>query len=441
MIKPKVRNLPDVYKPLYELPKDTHTIVLLGGRGSGKTYQISNFIAVSATIHKKRCVVIRDEKALIKETILNEIWERYETANNSCNGWLDKQFIKNEHELKDRKTGKTLIYTKGFRASDNRKKANLKGASDIDIAIIEEGEDIRDEEKFNTFVDSLRKEGCLVIIILNTPDIGHFLLKNYFNLLTTEHDGYFLPQPKQLKGVVQFFTTYKDNTFLPANVIDRYEQYGNRPDKHYYLTSILGLASSGRQGQVHKNFKPIKRDDYMALPFKEYYGQDFGNPSPAALVGVKFDGQKVYCRCINYKPMSSLEIGKLYCTLGFGNLDRIIADNADAMSIIKLKNGFKHNELTQDDIDRYPRLLQGFYILPCVKIGIKESIDLMNNHDMFAVEEDIELWDEINNRIYEKDKNGDLTNNPEAGHDHCLDGIAYVIADQRGKRKFEARTN
>ena len=437
----KVKNVPEIYKPMYELPKGTHTLVFLGGRGSGKTYQVSNFIAFNATIFKKRCVVIRDEKALIKETILNEIWERYETANNSCNGHLDKLFVKNEHELKDRKTGKTLIYTKGFRASDNKKRANLKGASDIDIAIIEEGEDIRDEEKFNTFVDSLRKEGCLVVIILNTPDIGHFLLKNYFNLLPTEHDGYLLPQPKQLEGVKQFFTTYKNNPFLPANVIARYEQYGERPDKHYYYTSILGLSSSGRQGQVHKNFKPIKRANYMALPFKEYYGQDFGNPSPAALVGVKFDGQKVYCRCINYKPLSSLEIGKLYCTLNFGNIDKIVADNADSMSIIKLKNGFKRQELTEADVQRYPRLMQGFYVVPCVKIGIKEGIDLMNNHDLYAVEEDTELWDEINTRVYEKDKNGDLTNTPEAGHDHCLDGISYVITDQRGKRKFEAKTN
>jgi len=427
---------PEVYRILYNLPKDTHTIVLLGGRGSGKTYQVSQFIAYMATMHRKRCVVIRDEKALIKETILNEIWERYNTANDNSNGYLDKLFLKNETELKDRKTGKTLIYTKGFRASDNKKRANLKGASDIDIAIIEEGEDIRDEEKFNTFVDSLRKEGCLVIIILNTPDIGHFILKNNFNLLPSEHDGYFQPQPKQLKGVVQIFTTYKDNTYLPQNVIDRYEAYGERPDKHYYYTAIKGLASSGRQGQVHKNFKPIKRADYMKLQFKEYYGQDFGNPSPAALIGVKFDGQKVYCRGINYKPMSSLEIGKLYCTLGFGNNDKIIADNADAMSIIKLKNGFKRQELTDDDVKRYPRLLQGFYVVPCVKIGIKESIDLANNHELYAVEEDVELWDEINNRIYEKDKNGDLTNNPEAGHDHYLDGLLYCIVDQRGKRKL-----
>jgi PBSX family phage terminase large subunit len=364
----KSENVPEVYQQLYNLPQGTNTLVFLGGRGSGKTYQVSNYIAISATVYKKRCVVIRDEKALIKETILNEIWERYETANDSCNGYLDKLYIKNETELKDRKTCKTLIYTKGFRATDNKKKANLKGASDIDIAIIEEGEDIRDEEKFNTFVDSLRKEGCLVIIILNTPDIGHFLLKNYFNLLPTENDGYFQPEAKQLKGVVQFFTTYKDNKFLPSNVIERYEAYGNREDKHYYLTSILGLASSGRQGQVHKNFKPIKRADYMALPFKEYYGQDFGNPSPAALVGVKFDGQKVYCRCINYKPMASLELGKLYCTLGFTPSDKIIADNADALSIIKLRNGFKRQELTDEDIRRYPKLLQGFYVVGVLRL-------------------------------------------------------------------------
>jgi len=89
-----------------------------------KTYSVSQWVAYSATIKQKRCVVVRDEKALIKESILNEIWARYDTANG--NGILDQYYDKNETELKEKKTGKTLVYTKGFRASDNKKRANLK---------------------------------------------------------------------------------------------------------------------------------------------------------------------------------------------------------------------------------------------------------------------------------------------------------------------------
>src|ERR1700688_488801 len=176
-IEVEVQRLPE-YEILYNLPKDTHTIILMGGRGGGKTYEASKFIAFSATIHKKRCVILRDEKERIRQTILNEIWQRYNTANEF--GILDRFFNKNETELKDKSNNDVLIYTQGFRASDNTKTANLKGPSDIDIAVFEEAEDIRDVDKFNTFADGLRKNGCLKIILLNTPDIGHWISKRYF---------------------------------------------------------------------------------------------------------------------------------------------------------------------------------------------------------------------------------------------------------------------
>lgn len=186
------------FQILYDPPPGTYIAICIGGRGGMKTYEVSKLAAVKATAERKRIVVLRDEHSLIKESILNEIWNRYETANTD-DRILDRLFDKNETELKDRKTGKTLIYTKGFRATSNAKVANLKGPSDIDIAIMEEMEDLREESKFNTFIDGLRKEGCLIIVILNTPDVGHFLIKQYFNTIPVEgHDGYFRVEPKTM---------------------------------------------------------------------------------------------------------------------------------------------------------------------------------------------------------------------------------------------------
>lgn len=55
----------------------------------------------------------------------------------------------------------------------------MKSVSNIDIAVIEEAEDLRDEDKFNTFSDSIRKEGSVIIIILNTPDVHHWIVKRF----------------------------------------------------------------------------------------------------------------------------------------------------------------------------------------------------------------------------------------------------------------------
>jgi len=428
-----VRPQPE-FKILYNLPKGTNTVCCIGGRGGKKTYEVSKWGAYSATIQRKRIVVLRDEKELIKESILNEIWERYESANKS--GALDAHFIKNDTELKDRKTGKTLIYTKGFRASSNSKAANLKGPSDIDIAIIEELEDIRDPEKFNTFVDGLRKDGCIIVFMLNTPDIQHFIIKRYFNLFQVE-DGYYRLEPKEIPGFVCIQTSFEDNPFLPQHIIDNYNGYGDPNhhlyNKHYYLTAIKGYASAGRKGQVHTKIKPIKLADYLALPFKEVYGQDFGTAAPAALTGVKFDGNKAYFRLLNYLPKNVNRLALLYAELGFTNNDKIIADNADRKAIDKLNEGFGLEDFDAETLNKYPQLRTGFFVERCVKgpDSVTAGIDAMDSMELYAVEEHQELWDEILNRVYAKDKSGDYTNSPAPGYDHALDSVMYVIQDRR----------
>lgn len=420
------------YQILYDPPAETNLFICIGGRGGKKTYEVSKFAAVSATAFKKRIVILRDEKALIKESILNEIWSRYDTANEF--GDLDRDYVKNETELKHRKTGKTLIYTKGFRASDLQKKANLKGPSDIDIAIIEEGEDIRDKTKYDTFVDGLRKEGCIVIIMLNTPDIQHFLVKRFFNLEQVE-DGYYKLIPKLIPGFVAIQTSYKDNPHLPAHIVSRYEGYGDPShhlyDKHYYLTAILGYASTGRKGQVFTKIRPIKRADYLKLPFKELFGQDFGTASPAALAGAKFHQNTCWARLINYLPMNVLALGRLYSTLKFDNQDRIVADYAEPDTIKTLKNGFKN--LSDEDYMKYPELAKGFFIVPCPTKDISARISVANGMTLYVVEEDLEAWEEIYNYIYAQDKNGNYTDEPIDAWNHFLDALMYLIMDQRGK--------
>lgn len=423
------------FEILYNLPKGTHTVVLIGGRGGMKTHEASKFIAYSSTINYKRCAVLRDEKERIRQTILNEIWQRYASANE--NGILDRYFIRNKTVLKDRNTGETLIYTQGFRASDSTKTATLKGSSNVDIAIVEEAEDIRDVEKFNTFADSLRKEGCIKLILLNTPDIGHWISKRYFVPQLVE-DGYFDLVPKDIPGVVIIKTNFRDNPFLPANIISDYEGYGDPThhlyNKHYYMTAILGYASTGRKGQILTKVKPIKRADYMALKIPEVYAQDFGTASPAALTGNKFEGNRVYSRLINYKPLPVLEIGKLYSTLRFSNSDRIVCDYAEPDSIAKLKHGFKN--LDANLYQLYPLLGRGFFTVPCPSKDIEASLSLLTSLEIFVVEEDLEYWEEINNYVYAQDKYGNYTDTPIDDYNHAIDTLRYVVMDQRGKNKM-----
>lgn len=429
----------DKFAPLYEPPPGTDLIICIGGRGGMKTYEVSKFVAFSATILRKRSCILRDEKELIRESILNEVLLRYDTANES--DALTPHYERLDTGIKDKKTGSMLVFTKGFRASSNTKSANLKGASDIDIAVIEEAEDIRDEDKFNTFRDSLRKDGCITIVILNTPDINHWIIKRYF---TTEpvkdHDGYFKIVPKTVPGTVVIQTNYTDNPYLPEGVKRRYRSYGDPEsdmyNPHHYLTAIMGYATSGKKGQVFKKVKPITLRDYLALPYREIYGQDFGTASAAGLVGIKVHRNQLFVRELNYQPMTTLEIGILYCKLGFNASDLIVADCADPKAIDKLRNGWRPTELPEDILALYPRLAIGFNVVPSQKgkDSITNGISELNEMEFFLTEDSKNAWNEVANYVYATDKNGNPTDVPVDEFNHLLDPTRYAVAEVKKPR-------
>jgi len=421
------------FKILYDLPADTNIIILIGGRGGSKTYEASKWIAVQSTIKQKRCAVLRDEKSLIRESILNEVLMRYDTANE--NGVFDKYYQKLETGIKDKASGEMLVFTKGFRASNTEKRANLKSISNVDYAIIEEAEDIRDVTKFNTFSDSIRKEGSVIVVILNTPDIQHWIVKRYFNLEQVE-DGFYKLSPKNIPGLVVVFTTHLDNPYLPERVRQSYEGYGDPSshlyDKFHYMTAIKGYASTGRKGQIITKAKPITLKEYLELPYKEIYGQDFGTASPAGLIGVKFYKNNCYTRQLNYLPKTPLQIGIMYCEFGFGSNDKIIADHADKNACDKLEDGFTTQDTTKEILESHPQLTKGFYIVRCIKgdDAVRFRLGLINSLNLFVCEESTDYWNEILNYCYAQDKYGNYTSDPIDDYNHLIDPLGYIVHDR-----------
>lgn len=427
------------FAPLYDPPEGTDLFICIGGRGGMKTYEVSKFVAFSATIHRKRACILRDEKELIRESILNEVLMRYDTAN--TNGVLTPHFERLDTGIKDKRSGSMVVFTKGFRASSNTKSANLKGASDIDIAVIEEAEDIRDEDKFNTFRDSLRKTGCITIVILNTPDINHWIIKRYFTTVPVKnHDGYFKIVPKKVPGTVVIQTDYTMNPYLPEGVVRRYRAYGDPESElynpHHYLTAIMGYATSGKKGQVFKKVKPISLAEYMALPYREVYGQDFGTAASAGLVGIKVHRGKIWVRELNYQPMTTLEIGILYCKLGFNAADLIVADCADPKAIDKLRNGWRPTELPEDIMMLYPRLSVGFNVIPSAKgrDSITNGISELDSMEFYVTEDSRNYWNEIANYTYALDKNNNPTDLPVDEFNHLIDPTRYALSEVKKPR-------
>ena len=320
--------------------------------------------------------------------------------------------------------------------------------------MVEEAEDITDPDKFNTFVDSLRKEGVLVIVLLNTPDIGHFILKSYFDSQPAQvPDGIAEEYKKDFEGFFEVFakknmndtmviqTNYTQNKWLPDAVVKRYQNYGipshHTYNSHYFMTAIKGYSSSGRKGQILKKVKLISLADYMALPYREHYGQDFGTASPAGFVGYKVHKNQSWAREINYLPMETLDIGKMYCRLGLNIADEITADNADETAWKTLKNGFKRENLSDADVKAYPQLLRGWNVAPCKKgkDSVNYGLDDMISMELAVVAESINFWEEIRNYIYAQDKYFNFINDPIDNFNHLIDPWRYGLNRHRTKGK------
>jgi PBSX family phage terminase large subunit len=190
------------FKILYKLPKGTWMVINISGRGSGKSYEVSKFITLKSIINRKRVALLRDQQSTIAQSILHEVKTRWDEIDEKSGGYYSKYYEMQDKGLKNLSTQTMQIFTKGFQTSATNKKATLKSIADVDIAVVEEFEDINDEEAFNSFADSIRKEDALIIINSNVPSKQHWFIKRYFNLIESDHEGFYKLSPKTIPGVV-----------------------------------------------------------------------------------------------------------------------------------------------------------------------------------------------------------------------------------------------
>ncbi len=424
------------FELLYDIPKGTWLIINMGPRGSGKSYEGSKFGVLCAVTEKKRVAILRDEASTITQSILHEMKLRYNELNEKLNGRLDANFEFQTNVLKDKKTGLDLIFTKGFSTSSKGKQTTLKSLADVDIAIIEEFEDINDEKKFNSFKDSIRNKGSFILINSNVPSKNHWFIKRFFTLEPHEkHDGYFHLIPKKIKGVEFINSSFRGNTHLNEITAQNYEEYGNEDsplyDLHYYLTEIEGLTTDGRKGQIYKGWNKCTSQFFDELPYRKIYGLDFGySNDPCSVTVYKFHNNNVWGKELVYEPnLTNLDIAKKLIDNGYKQGELIIADNAEPKSIAQLRN----IDGSLSNVEGYPILKQGFNITPAIKgaDSINFGIKQIKSKAVTFTDSSIHLWsDEYPNYCWALDAQGNPTDTPIDKFNHELDQFRYVVSGE-----------
>lgn len=317
-----------LYAPLWQTTK--RYVISIGGRGGARSYENSQSIIANLKQTKRlfRAAIMRAVHADIRHSIWQECVDRV-----------------NQHELPnvdiadsimEMVCGQNSINAHGFKKSSSDRTAKLKSLAGYTDAYIEEGEEIGEDE-FQQLDDSLRAAGSKIHIMLNTPEVTHWIIKRWFNLSPhPDAPGFYTIslKPEYQDEVEVIFSDHTRNPYLAEEVHRRYEQYRfTKPG--YYWHMIRGLSPEVKIGRIYTGWKEIPEVPHEAR--LEVRGIDFGfNPDPAAVVDIYYhNGGYILDEVLYQTDLTNRQLANVI--LNQPQKCLAIADSAEPKSIAELK--------------------------------------------------------------------------------------------------------
>lgn len=418
------------YKKLYSTKK--RYILVTGGRGSGKTFAVQDFLIRLLEQPNQGVLYTRYTMTSVDKTIIPLFIKHIDLISNVSLYHITKKRIENK------RTGSFILFS-GIKTSSGDQTGNLKSLPDITTWVVEEGEDFNNENSFTDIDDSIRSKDIQnrVIWIQNPTTRNHFIYKKFFKFSHNKEaickDAFYLDNDgnKQLstfqrsthEDVEHIHTTYEDNkeNLNPKKVL-QWERVKTKDPKKW-ANKYGGSWIDMPEGVIFEHVNWIK--EFPKHITKLSFGMDFGFNDPTTLVacGVS-DGELFAQRWIYKTGMITKDIHLTLKELNFNKKHRIYADSADPKTIKTLRQIYgwdvKGAKKGRDSI------IQG--------INAIKSYDKLNIVECkFWKEEQIGyIWgeDSKSDRLKDEPKAKDIDN-------HLWDALRYAI---QGLRKSTART-
>lgn len=405
------KNYKDVFlkKPRY--------IILMGGRGAGRSTVASQFATAKLTAKEYfRCAIMRFVLSDIRNSIFQDILDRIEEAK-----------ITDHINIMENKLtmtyGRNKINGIGFRKSSGEQKSKLKSLANYNCVIIEEADEVS-EEDFMQLDDSLRtiKSDITIILLLNPPPKNHWIVRRWFNLIDCGIEGFYKAELKSTEtDTLYIHTTYRENRAnLNQKTIDNFKKYKETRPDHYY-NMIEGLVSEGARGRIFKNWKIITDEEYDELPYVPYDGLDFGfTNDPTALIEIKEHNNKLYLKELIYETgLTNPKIAEKAEQKGVSKNAEIIGDCSEPKSIEEIKQ-------------------QGFTkIVGSVKgaDSIRAGIDLLLEKEVYYTESSKNIALEQQEYRWALDRNKEPTNAPIDEFNHAIDAVRGAVFTKHTVKK------
>lgn len=402
-----------LYEPLFT--GKHRYVICMGGRASGRSFTASQYALLQLiSSNYARVAIMRFVLGDVRNSIFQEIRDR-----------IEENELENHVKIKENSLtfefGNNKINGIGFRKSSGDQKSKLKSLANYNVVIIEEADEVA-EEDFIQLDDSLRtlKSDIKIILLLNPPDKNHWIIRRWFNLISSGVEGFYKAElKKEITDVCHITGTYLGNKKnLNQSTINNFEKYKETNPDHYW-NMIRGYVSEGMRGRIYKNWQPITNKEYEELPHNKTYWLDFGfSNDPTAFGELKEHNDKIWIKELLYKTgLTNQDISREFERLGVDKNDIIYADSAEPKSIEELNR-------------------EGWNVLPAEKgqDSIRAGIDYLLGKQVYYTEDSTNLALEIQNYTWQLDKNKEPTNKPIDDHNHCFASNSLVYTLEGKKR-------
>jgi PBSX family phage terminase large subunit len=245
------------FKPLFQLLNDNvhpevDTIILTGGRGSSKSFNVSVLSLVGIQEYNWRILYTRFTNTSITDSIKTEVSEKIPLLN------YENKLIDNSYSIESKNGGS--ISFKGIKTSSKGQTANLKSLSGFNCFIVDEAEEIPSYETFKKVFYSIRSvdKRNLSILILNPSTKSHWIYKELFEKKDI---------PNGFCGVVDnvmyIHSSYLDVNpeYIPENIRRDYERL-KEDNPEEYENIVLG----GWKTDVEGALLPISSLMFAPIP-------------------------------------------------------------------------------------------------------------------------------------------------------------------------------
>jgi phage terminase large subunit len=204
-------------------------------------------------------------------------------------------------------------------------------------------------------------------------------------------------------------STYFDNPFLEQKIIDDIEKLR---DKNKSLWTVYGLGLRAViEGRIFDSYEII--EEIPEWVKKRWVGMDFGYTNdPTAILNVAIDGEDLYMDEICYRTrMLTNDIIKVLKEECQGR--KIISESADPRLIDEIHNA----GVNIHAVEKY----QG---------SVNAGLAKMQEYHIKITKRSIHIKKEIDNYVYDQDRDGKYLNQPVDEFNHAIDGGRYVILEE-----------